>query len=158
MKDIINLLTLSPYISTSFHLNEFNSALDRLQAAYFQKKQTFVQALDEEVPFPLSETLKKLAIEHEVNLESTEDVDAFMSKIRDEIQNISTLTITLSIQPKMSLIRVINDWIIHNLKQVVVLDFVVDYSLIAGAKIAFNGKISDHSITQEMAETIKMSI
>src|SRR6185369_7763856 len=102
MKEIINLIEISPHISTSYHLKDLQRALDQLQTSFFQKKQTFVQTLEQEIPFPLSETLKKVAVEHEVHLEDTEEVNEFINKLRDELTHIRPLTITISIQPTIA--------------------------------------------------------
>ncbi len=150
MKEIISLVAISPYISTSYHLKELQRALDHLETAFFQKKQTFIQTLDQEIPFPLSETLKKVAGEHEVHLNDTEEVIEFITKLREELQQIQRLTITISFQPTLDLIKEINRWIIVNLKQVVVLDFVTDHTLIGGAKIEFNGLFKDYSVQKRM--------
>jgi len=150
MKEIINLKEISPQISTSYHLKDLQRALDQLQTSFFQKKQTFVQTLDQEIPFPLSETLKKVAVAHEVDLQNTEDVNEFINKLRDELQQIRRLTITMSIQPTLALIKEINRWIILNLKQVVVLDFVTDQTLIGGAIVEFNGVYKDYSVKHLM--------
>lgn len=153
MKEVINLISISPYISTSYHLLEFSSALDRLERAFFQNKKP-TAAIDSEIPFPLSENFKKMAGENEINLENIEEANAFVNKIREELRMIKPLTLTLGIQPTLDMIKEINHWIITNLKQVVALDFVIDPDVIAGAKVEFDGKIQDFSIKKEILNNL----
>jgi F0F1-type ATP synthase delta subunit len=156
MKEVINLLPISSYLSTSYHVREVTKALDQLQTAYFHKKQQFLTTLEKEIPFPLSEVLKKLAIENEVKLEDTEEVDLFLNRLRDDIQTLPRLSITLSFPPTLELIKEINRWITLNLKAAIMLDFAVDDRLVAGAKIAFKGKIVDHSLKKRMEPMVKI--
>ncbi|HEX8931635.1 MAG TPA: F0F1 ATP synthase subunit delta [Patescibacteria group bacterium] len=156
MKEVINLITISPFISTTYHLAEFNLALDKLQQSFFQKNQNLIETLEQEIPFPLSDNLKKLALENEVNLQNIEQVNEFINKIRDEVRQIKRLTLTIGISPTLKLIQAINRWIILNIKQVVVLEFVTDKTIVAGARIEFDGKITDYSVRKQMLENIKI--
>lgn len=150
MKEVINILPISSYLSTEFRIREVIKALDRLQSNMFHKKEPFVTTLEKEIPYPLNETLKKLAIENEVKIDDTEEVDRFLSMLRDDIQAIPKMTLTLSFEPTNDLIRELNEWITLNLKAVITLDFMVDPSLIAGAQIAYKGKIIDHSLRKRI--------
>jgi len=156
MKEIVNLITISPYLSTSYHLLEFNSALDRLEKTFFQSQKP-TTAIDSEIPFPLSEYFKKLAVEHGANLDNIEEATEFINKVRSALRVIKPLTLTLGIQPTLDMIKDINSWIITNLKQVVALDFVFDPGIIAGAKVEFDGKIQDFSIKKEVLDNIKIT-
>lgn len=150
MKEVINLLPISSYLSTGYHVRELTKALDRVQNGMFHQKQTFLKTLEKEIAFPLNEALSKLAISNEVNLDDLEEVDRFLSTLRDTIQTIPRMTLTLSVDPTLDLIRDINEWITLNLQAVIILDFVVDQSIIGGAKVAYNGKIVDHSLRKRV--------
>ncbi|HSA83478.1 MAG TPA: F0F1 ATP synthase subunit delta, partial [Patescibacteria group bacterium] len=104
---------------------------------------------------PLSDTLKKLAIENEVRTDDAEEIDHFLSRLRDDIQTIPRLTLTLSFEPTLELIKAINEWVIVNLKAAIILDFEVDNKLVAGAKVAYKGKIVDHSLQKRMEGFIR---
>lgn len=159
MNEVINLLPVGQYLKTSYHLREFTKALDHLQTAYFHKKQGFVEALATEIPFPLNELLKKLAVENNVNFENTAEVDSFLSRVRDDIQTIPHLSLTISMEPTMELIVAINQWIIINLRKAIILDFVVDPKIVGGATIAYQGKIIDHTLKKRidaMTQTAKI--
>lgn len=157
MKEVINLLPLSSYLSTSYHVREVTKSLDRLQSSMFHRNQPFLKTLEQEISFPLSETLAKLAISNEVNLDDLEEVDRFLSMLRDNIQIIPRMTLTLTFEPTLDLIRDINEWITVNLQAAIILDFEIDKSLIGGAKVAYNGKIVDHSLRKRVETMMKSS-
>jgi F0F1-type ATP synthase delta subunit len=158
MKEPVNLLSISPLLRTSFHVKEVLNAIEQVQNGFFKKNQTFLVTLEKDVPFPLSENLKRLAQEHEVDLEDTAQSNEFLTKVQEAIQALPRLTLTLSMQPTMALIKEINRWIIMNIKQTVVLDFALDTTLIAGVKVAFKGKIKDYSIKKRMEGTIQTAM
>ncbi len=150
MKEVINLLPIGHYLRTSYHLRELTKALDHLQSAYFHKKQPFLETLSKEVAFPLSELLKDLAIENQVNLENTAEVDLFLNRLRDDVQVIPHLTLTISTEPTTGLIQAINEWIIINLRKAIILDFVLDPKIVGGAIVAYQGKIVDHTLKKKL--------
>ena len=154
MKNVINLLPISAYLSTGFHVREVTAALDKLQGEYFKNNQPFLETLEKEIPFPLSESLKKLARENDVRMDNREEVDNFLSRLRDDIQSIPRLTITLSFEPTLELIKEINQWIIVNLKAAIVLEFGVDKTLVGGAQVAYKGKFVDHSLKKQLFSTV----
>jgi F0F1-type ATP synthase delta subunit len=155
MKEPINLISISSLLRTSYHVKEVQDAIEQLETAFFKKNQNFIVTLEQDVPFPLSENLKQLAKDHEVSLENTAEANDFLIKVQEAIQQLPRLTLTLSFMPTLSLIKEINRWIILNVKQTVVLDFMLDKDLIAGAKIAFKGKLKDYSIKKRMEGTIQ---
>lgn len=155
MNNQINLSLLQPYLKTTYHTREILIAIDQLQTAFFQKKQSFLKTLEVEIPFPLSETLKKLAEDHQINLENAADTDMFFGDVREAIQQIPVLTLTLSFSPTMSMIDKIYGWLGLNAHNQIMLDFKVDESLIGGAQITFKGKYKDFSLKHEMTPTIQ---
>lgn len=150
MKEVINLLPIGHYLRTSYHLRELTKALDHLQTTYFRQKQPFLQTLSNDVSFPLNELLKDLAIENQVNLDNTAEVDLFLNRLRDDVQVIPHLTLTLSIEPTTELIQAINEWIILNLRKAIILDFELDQKIIGGAIVAYQGKIVDHTLKKKI--------
>jgi len=150
MKEVINLLPIGHYLRTSYHLRELTKALDHLQGSYFHKNQSFLETLSKEVAFPLNELLKDLAIENQVNLENTAEVDLFLNRLRDDVQVIPHLTLTLNIEPTAGLIQAVNEWIILNLRKAIILDFELDTKIVGGAIIAYQGKIVDHTLKKRI--------
>lgn len=157
MNQTLNLLPLSPYLSTSYHMQELLAALEKLQTAHFQRKQHFLTTLEQEIPFPLSETLKQLATTHKVNFDDLVQTETFFNLIRQEIEKLPHLTLTVSISPTIFLIKEINQWLVTNLKQPMILDFIVDETIIGGAKIAFKGKLIDHTVKKQI-EGLQLSV
>lgn len=149
MKPIINLTSITNYLQTKYSIQEVLSSLDKVEAEMFKKRQAVYDILDKYAPFPLSDSLKKLAQEHEVDLQSHIEADNFFGKVREAITKLPMLTITIGTPPTLELIKEINGWVLANIKGFVAIDFVVDKSLIAGATINFNGKARDYSVKKE---------
>src|SRR5882724_2973296 len=130
MSDQINLSLLSSYLKTTYHSKEVLMAIDQLQTAFFQRQQSFLKTLETEITFPLSETLKKLAEEDHVALDNAAETDSFFSQIREAIQAIPVLTLTLGILPTLAMIDSLHQWLQLNVNKQLVLDFKLDDSLI----------------------------
>lgn len=98
----------------------------------------------------MSALLKDLAVENQVNLDNKAEVDLFLNRLRDDVQVIPHLILTLSVQPTLELIQVINEWIIVNLRKAIILDFEHDANIIGGAIVSYHGKIVDHSLKTQL--------
>jgi F0F1-type ATP synthase delta subunit len=150
MNQTIDLLPLSSYLSTAHDVKEVTDALEHLKASYFHKNQNFTTTLEKEIPFPLSTTLHDLAKAHGINLTDVLQAEAFFTQLSQAIENMPRMTLTVTFHPTLELIKEINRWVTDNFKQAVMLDFVVDETIVGGAKIAFKGKIVDHSLKKRM--------
>lgn len=157
MNNTIDLLPLSSYLSTTSRVKELLVSLDHLKTSYFQKNQSFASTLEHEIPYPLSEILTKLAQMHQVNLAEIAEAETFFTRLQEAIENMPHLILTISVSPTFEMIKEINHWATENLKQAIVLDFVVDEQVIGGAKIAYKGKIVDHTVKKRMEAMIQIN-
>jgi F0F1-type ATP synthase delta subunit len=153
MKPIINLSPLKNHLQTKYNITEVISSLDKILSELFKKQRTTSDILDKSAPFPLSDDLRKLAKEHDANIEDQIQADKFFGDVREAIMNLPILTITTGISPTLEFIREINGWVIANINGFIAIDFVVDRSLIAGAIINFNGKSRDYSVKKQTMTT-----
>jgi len=149
MKPIINLTSITNYLQTKYSINEVISSLDKISTELFKDKKPINEILQQDVPYPLSEDLKKLAKEHEANIEDDLEADKFFSEVRKAILRLPILTVTTGLPPTLELTKEVNSWVLANIKDLVAIDFEVDRSLIAGAVIRFNGKSRDYSVKKE---------
>lgn len=140
---------MTNYLQTKYNITEVISSLDKILAELFKKKKPIDKILEQDAPFPLSDSLKKLAKEHEADIENDIEADKFFGEVRKAILALPILTITTGVPPTLELIKEIQDWVLKNVKGFVSVDFVVDRSLIAGAKVSFNGKSRDFSVKKE---------
>ena len=150
MTTAIDLLPLSKYLSNPHDVKELMSGLEHLKASYFQKNQSFTNTLEKEIPFPLSTAIYDLAKKHDINLTDVSQAETFFTNLSTAIENLPRLTLTVTFHPTLELIKELNRWVIDNLHQAVILDFVVDEKIIGGAKVAFKGKIVDHSLKKRL--------
>jgi len=149
MKEIVNLTSMTNYLQTKYNINGVVSSLDKILAEMFKRKKPMNEILERDAPYPLSEDLKKLAKEHDANIENDIEADKFFGAVRKSILSLPILTVTTGVPPTLEVIKEINSWVIANIKGFVALDFITDRSLIAGAKIDFNGKSRDYSVRKE---------
>ncbi len=150
MNTAIDLLPLSKYLSNPHDVKELLLALDHLKASYFHKNQTFTTTLEKEIPFQLSTTLHDLAKAHSINLTDVTQAEPFFTQLVEAIENLPRMTLTVTAHPTLDLIKEINRWTTDNLHQAVILEFVVDETIVGGAKIAFKGKITDQSLKKRV--------
>lgn len=153
--DAINLLPLSEYLMTPHQVRQLLAALEHLKSSYFQKQQQFTTTIQQEIPYPLSQIIQDLARGHGINLADVSQAETFLTKLSHAIENIPHLSLTIAVSPTMELIKEINHWIISNLGQVVILEFAEDETIIAGAKIAYKGKIVDQTLKKRLEFLIK---
>lgn len=146
--NIINLYPISNYLQTSYHVKEVIMNIDTLLTEIYKKQRTPLEILKTDVPFPLSDSLIKLAQEYQTDLQNGVSATAFFSELRKQIAEIPILSITLAHQPTLDMVKQINDWVIANVKGFAATDFVVDKSLIGGAIIDYKGKTRDHTINK----------
>ena len=149
MKQVVNLTPITSYLQTKYNIDEVITSLDKILSELFKKEKPIDEILEKDAPFPLSEGLKKLAKEHEANIEDQIEADKFFGEVRKAIINLPILTITTGVSPTLELIKEVQDWVLANVKGFVTIDFVIDRSLIAGAKISFSGKSRDFSVKKE---------
>ena len=155
MNEPINLMPVMQHIATTYHLKQLLLAVDELQTGLFKKKQSAHEMLEREIPFPLSEDLKQLALKNKINLQDVAQLDSFLHHLRTTIQALPQLTITLGVHPTLELIKEMNRWVMIHVQGFVVLDVVYDESLIAGAKIGFKGKLADYSVKKQLDPVIR---
>jgi F0F1-type ATP synthase delta subunit len=150
MNTALDLLPLSKFFTTTRDVKELMSALEHLKASYFHKNQTFATTLEKEIPYQLSTALTDLAKLHGINLTDLLQAETFFNQLTEAIDNLPHMTLTLTFHPTHELIKEISRWVIDNFRQAVILEFVVDETIVGGAKIAFKGKIVDYSLKKRM--------
>lgn len=149
MNKVVNLKAVSNYLQTKYDVNQVLASLDKVLAEMFKGNKKMADILDRDVPFPLSKDFKELAKEHGIDIENDPEADKFYGEVRKAIMNLPILTIATGGAPTIGLVKEINSWVIANIKGFVAIDLVVDHSLIAGAKISFNGRARDYSIKKQ---------
>ncbi|MEX0895398.1 MAG: F0F1 ATP synthase subunit delta [Patescibacteria group bacterium] len=89
--------------------------------------------------------LEQHCSQHKLSLESTH-LPKTLDVVSDYITKIPELTITMAVEPNKSIIQTLSELLHVQLKKAVVLTFRIDTSIVAGAKLEFQGKVQSHTI------------
>jgi len=152
MSQALDLQPLRSYLRTTYDMRMVLAPLEELQQAFYKQKQPFIETLDKQIPFPLSDTLKQMASKEKIDLANPTQAQEFFVQMQKAIQQIPVVHVTMSFQPTIALINTMIRWLSENITSFVILDFDIDRTLIGSAKIQFNGKYKDYSIKKRLAE------
>jgi F0F1-type ATP synthase delta subunit len=94
------------------------------------------------------------AIEAELHTEKIAP-DKYLSGLLDELKKNASIQMNIAFEPTRQNIEKIHDWLFRQLGIPVVLDLVYDPQVIAGAKLAYNGKYYDFSLGKQLEPSIE---
>lgn len=139
--EITNLVT------TKDDLKQMLDQLDFLDAAlYVTKVDAFDICLANKVSKSFSSLISKLITQ--------EDKALVLKKIRENLGQIKTVELTLSMDPSQKLIDKITDLLSSSLTQKAAIDIKIDPSIIGGAIVIFNGKYYDGSLKTKLKQIL----
>lgn len=150
MMQSINPSTFQSHIKTTEDVTFFLSFLNKLNTELFKKDRTLEQILEQEISYQHGLTLKKIAANHNVNLQHAAEVVNFLNDLTDAITSLPIVHLTLAFPPKASLVTTLSQWFTVHMQQHVILNITVDRSLLAGAIVSFNGKQKNYSLKQQL--------
>jgi len=139
-------IDFSEFFSTKAEANDFLSRLTAISDKIFQNDFHLDKALGEQFGINKSDRLLAILRENNITLESHESIKTFLQKMQETISALPVLSLTVAFEPQEQTLKALSEWFLINMKKQVVFDFTVDYRLVAGATINFNGKFSDFSI------------
>ncbi|HVZ67678.1 MAG TPA: hypothetical protein VG917_05475 [Patescibacteria group bacterium] len=136
-------------IRTTRDRNSFLNSLEKLSAEIFKegKKQDIVADVyvDDINEFLTSEKLDK---------EDKNAVEKALSDIREEMENLKSINITLASYPNEEIINAMSSWLDKNMDEKVILNIDVDGRIGAGA-VFNNGIFKDYSLNTQIEEAFK---
>jgi len=142
----MDTIDLSDFFKTKAEAQEFAEQISSVVEKVYENNFNLEHALTEKLGVQKKDKIINMLRDNSVSTESNEEVKEFFGKILDKCSNISTLTITLAFEPDEKTMNILSEWCILNLGKQVVFAVDVDRSLIAGAKIFFNGKYFNFTI------------
>lgn len=74
-----------------------------------------------------------------------------LSSFEKEIKNLSVVNITLAVEPSVSIVNYISDFMKKKIKVHVLMDFEIDRNLIGGAVIIYKGKYINSTILEKLS-------
>lgn len=142
----MDTIDLSDFFKTKAEAQEFADQIASVVEKVYENNFSLEKALTEKLGIQKKDKIINLLRDNSISAKSNNEVKEFFGKILDKCSNISTLSITLAFEPDEKTMNLLSEWCILNLGKQVVFDVNVDRSLIAGAKIFYNGKYFNFSI------------
>ncbi|MBI5122400.1 F0F1 ATP synthase subunit delta [Candidatus Roizmanbacteria bacterium] len=151
-------MDFSDFFKTKTQANDFLAGLAKIAEMAYQTNFDLEKALMEQFGLGKKDKFLSFIRENNLDLQSASNIKAFLTKLQDEVTNLSIMPITLAFEPKEQTLKALSDWFQVNLKKQVLFEIAVDKKLIAGATITFKGKFKDFSIKEKFNEIVKNSI
>ena len=128
------------YIETIDDRAALISLIDETESALFKKGQKM--ELDGEIGQVLSG--------NEINLENRFAVTEGLKKLREELDNLKTVRVTLSFEPSKEFVTKISNHLTDMGFSNFILDIMVDPKILGGAVLSYEGVHKDYSLLKEI--------
>jgi len=140
------------YLRTKDDANDFYIVLDHLTNNLFAPETTVDQMLLEQASYQKTTLFKQLAKTARVNLQDKTQLQLFLNEVKNFLTTLPVVTLTVAIEPKEVMITAIHDWFSRNYKTLVLLDIMIDSTIIGGTLVRFNGHYADYSLKKSLEE------
>lgn len=149
MNDYVSILNL---IQTKQQATSLKFALEDIQGKLFRSKD--FSKLFAVLPIQTGEELEKILRKRNVSHSDSRKIQEILEEIIASIDKMSVLSLEVAFEPTGRTVEKINSWLKENIKSQVLLDFIVNTSLIAGSRIYFEGKVGDYSLRKQFEDRL----
>lgn len=148
-------LDLTPFFKTKAQATDFMTSMAAVASVIYETNFNLEQALLNE--FGLAKKDKLIALLHanKINIENTQALKAFFTKIQDTTSKLPVLSLTIAFEPKEKDLQAMSEWFIMNIKKQMLFEVTVNQNLIGGAVINYKGKFMDASIKPHFDKILK---
>ena len=84
--------------------------------------------------------------DNKIKNSSNDELKKFLQNLQNDIRRIPVLTLNIAFEPNETTLKALIQWFLFTLNKQVLIDFIIDKKIIAGASINFNGKFKDYSV------------
>lgn len=141
-------------IQTKEEARELSFLIDTLLADIYK---TNKKAVEKDLEKSLSQKIYQKIIKTMGTDYTLSDVKQFLTELKENLQKLKILNLTLAIQPTAALIKEISLWIKENLGEGIILGIEKDKDIMGGAIISFEGSYKDYSLRKVYEEKINQS-
>ena len=149
--------TILPLIRTVRTREEKDMLRDQmimLEGALFRSEsQGYEKILKTRLPEHIAAAMRDILSRPSLK-ESPEATRKLFHELKDTIDALSLLKISLAFNPSEEMIQRLHEWIQKNLGVGVVLDISYDASILGGARIIFQGKYKELTLSQMITDTL----
>jgi hypothetical protein len=83
------------------------------------------------------------------------DKEEYLKGLKEVINKLKVLDLTISFDPSSSTVNHISSWVRQNLGETVIINFIYDPKIIAGATISYNGRYIDLSLLAKFNQSFE---
>lgn len=105
--------------------------------------------------FEFAEKLLAEAREQGVVLTDPQGISAFLDTLEGELQTLPTVTLRLAFEPQYDLVKNISKWFDAELRSHVLLEVIVDPTVIGGLIVEWNGAHRDYTLKKIIQEKLE---
>ncbi|MBP9691517.1 F0F1 ATP synthase subunit delta [Candidatus Woesebacteria bacterium] len=144
-------------IYTTTQCNEVINALEHAIDASYDTNKNMMTVLDSYMPYHVTNALLEIAEEKQISLREGASTTPFLKEVLETLKHAVRVDITLAFYPTYEQLSKIVQWWRKEINPQVVLNLSVDPKVVAGAKIGYNGSISDLTIKQDLNSFLEKS-
>src|SRR5436190_11017730 len=131
---------------------QFLKQLEKISQTFFAKENDLQSLLQESIPYGKRQKILHMAHNQHVDITSVETMQTFIEELKSLVIAMPEITITFAIEPTEVMITGISSWFAVNLKKPMILDIVVNTTLIGGIILHYQGIYKDFSVKKKLQE------
>jgi F0F1-type ATP synthase delta subunit len=139
-------------INTENERNLLLNFLDQLREKIYNLNIDVKSFIDENVSQEMANSMFEL-FGNDVQTRNVESISVKIDSLKDEISQIPSVFLTIPFEAQEQLVKRISEWFIHETDEKVILEFKKDESLIGGAVVEWNGRVTEWSIRKWFRES-----
>jgi hypothetical protein len=134
-------------VKTRQDVYKLQDEVDLLLKALYQNKDKYDDVLNNSIRNWVAELILEEVEKNKVS------IDNYLQGLKRQLESVKAINLTISFEPTPSAIENICNWVRQNLGQGIVINFVIDPKIIAGAIISYKGKYIDLSLLTKFNES-----
>lgn len=150
----MDIQQLSKFLKTTGDAAAMQHILERLSDGLYRTDVSTEESLRKALPYEQAIIINQLAAKYGVNVDDKAKIQEFFLKVREAINALPVVQITLAIEPNATLVSVIHDWFFRTYHKLVILDIIINPAIVAGGIISVNGKYCDYSLGKQTAQLL----
>ncbi len=143
--------TLIELIRTTDDLYILETEVDILLASLFHvDEENFNKTLSSQVRIAIAQEIRHLMQQEGISSGNKQGVKSLLDEISSLLHKLPVIYLTIGFEPSDDTVTTFSSWVRSNIKHTIILDIVINKTLIAGATINYEGKYWDYSFKTAM--------
>lgn len=138
-------------VKTTDDVKVLDSSLDLLINALYKPRKEFDSILESQISSKEAGLLRKTFNSDPENKIKTKEI---LKDLKEKLQNLKVLKLTLAFDPTEKIIKEISEWIKKNLGDGIVMEIEKDRTIIGGAIVVFQGIYKDYTLAKTLEEEL----